>query len=273
VGPAWQARSGPSWPDFDGRSHPKILTNAIKYTNPGGHIEVVAERAGEQAVLRVRDDGVGIVPDLLPQIFHLFAQGQRTLARAEGGLGIGLTLVRRLVELHGGTVAAQSAGPNQGSEFVVRLPALQATEGPIAAPLATPTVTSRARVLVIEDNEDTAEALRMLLEALGHEVAVARDGRAALDALRASVPDVALVDIGLPGMDGYDLARRMRALPDAAKMTLVALTGYGRAEDKEQARAAGFDDHLTKPVDLDALQGLVARLGQKVSPKGPPTLH
>jgi signal transduction histidine kinase len=177
-----------------------LLTNAIKYTHPGGHIAIIAERADEMAVLRVRDDGAGLAPDLLPRIFDLFMQGQRTLARAEGGLGIGLTLVRRLVELHGGTITAYSEGLNMGSEFVVRLPALPLiTQVAIATPMPLPVASSRAHVLVVEDNRENAETLVMLLELLGHQVVVAYDGPTALDAVRAAPPDVALVDIGLPG--------------------------------------------------------------------------
>jgi signal transduction histidine kinase/FixJ family two-component response regulator len=235
-----------------------LLTNAAKYTGPGGHIDVMVAREGDAAVLRVRDDGMGVTPDLMPRIFDIFAQGERTLDRSEGGLGVGLSVVKQLVELHGGRVEVRSAGRGAGSEFVVRLPALATAPEPrsLAAPAAGRP--RHARVLVVEDNPDASDALYMLLELLGHTVRVVRDGPAALDAVRTAVPDVALVDIGLPGMDGYEVARRARPLAEPGRMTLVALTGYGRDEDKERALAAGFDYHLTKPVDIDALRALLA---------------
>lgn len=203
---------------------------------------------------------MGIAAEMLPRIFDLFAQGQTTLDRAQGGLGIGLTLVRRPVEVHGGRIDARSEGPGRGAEFIVRLPALPADqEQPAVTPRASAIVPS-ARVLVVEDNPDAAEALKMLLELFGHRVRVAHDGPAALDAVRAESPTVALVDIGLPGMDGYELVRRLRQEPGMERATLVALSGYGRDEDKERAFAAGFHLHLTKPVDVDRLQALMAHL-------------
>jgi signal transduction histidine kinase/CheY-like chemotaxis protein len=237
-----------------------LALNAVKYTEPGGTIAVGVERDGDEAVLRVRDTGIGLSTEMLPHVFDLFAQSERTPDRTQGGLGIGLTLVRHLVELHGGSSEAHSAGLGQGSEFVVRLPALPPGALRPASATSVPAPQRRARVLLVEDNTDAADALMMLLETLGHEVVVMHDGPSALIAMRTSAPDVALVDIGLPGMDGYDLARRMRALPQGRVVMLVALTGYGRAEDRQRAMAAGFDYHLTKPVELDALQGLVARV-------------
>jgi signal transduction histidine kinase/ActR/RegA family two-component response regulator len=239
-----------------------LLANAAKYTNPGGRIEVLAEPEGDAAVLRVRDNGMGLAPELLPHLFDLFTQGKRELDRAPGGLGIGLTVAKGLVELHGGTITADSAGPGKGSEFVVRLPALGVTETPSEAPARLPAVSAKLRVLIVEDNPDVAEALLMLLEVFGHQVVVTRDGPAALDALQASPPDVAFIDIGLPGMDGYEVVRKIRALPGVEKVTLVAMTGYGRQEDSQRALAAGFDHHLRKPVNLDALQDLIGRLGR-----------
>jgi PAS domain S-box-containing protein len=242
-----------------------LISNAAKYTPAGGRIAVSAALDGGEVVLRVRDNGIGIAPDMLPRVFELFAQANRSLDRAQGGLGLGLALVRRLVELHGGRVEARSDGCGRGAEFVAVLPAAlgpadaQAIDDdqPVGAPPS-----ASARVLLVEDNVDAADALGMLLELLGHEVQVVHDGLAALEAIQRRMPDVMLVDIGLPGIDGFEVARRVRALPNAASTVLVALTGYGRSEDKERTRAAGFDHHLTKPVEIDALQGLVATLAK-----------
>jgi PAS domain S-box-containing protein len=250
-----------------------LLTNAAKYTPPGGRIGLTAERQREEAIIRVRDSGMGIVADMLPHVFDLFTQSPRALDRAQGGLGIGLTVVHRLVELHGGRIEAHSEGVGKGAEFVVWLPALPAVpEEAAETRRMEPAHRGRARVLIVEDNADTAESLRMLLELLGHHVRVVHDGGAALDAAQANVPDVMLIDIGLPGMDGYEVARRMRQHPDLKGVILVALTGYGRDEDRQRAFAAGFDYHLVKPVSPDALNGLVARLGKGV-PEEPPTVH
>jgi len=239
-----------------------LLANAAKYTDPGGTVTVSAEREGEHAVIRVRDNGIGIAPDVLPQVFDLFAQGERTLDRAQGGLGIGLTLVRRIVELHGGSVEAKSAGIRRGAEFVIRMRALPPGDDAAAVKvMPAPREHHPARVLMVEDNPDAAESLVMILELLGHHVRVVHDGAVALDAARANVPDIMLVDIGLPGMNGYEVARAVRADPHLKQVVLVALTGYGRPDDKAAAMAAGFDYHLVKPVDLDALGELVARLG------------
>jgi PAS domain S-box-containing protein len=249
-----------------------LLSNAAKYTEAGGRIDVVAERRGDEVMIRVRDTGIGIAPEILPRIWELFTQADRGLDRAQGGLGIGLTVARRLVELHGGRIDAHSEGLGKGAEFVVTLRALPITsEDVLPGAVAEPAPQRAARVLVVEDNPDTAESVKMLLEVRGHRVRVAYDGVAALHAARASVPDVMLVDIGLPGIDGYEVARRVRRDPDLKRIVLIALTGYGRDEDKEHARAAGFDHHLTKPVGLDALQGLVARFGRDDTK--PPTLH
>jgi two-component system, sensor histidine kinase len=207
----------------------------------------------------VRDTGVGIRPELLPRVFDLFVQADRSLERSAGGLGIGLTLVRQLVQLHGGTVEASSAGPGRGSTFTVRLPIL--ADLPDADDAARPAVAGPARrVLVVEDNEDAREMLRNLLHILGHEVHEACDGASGIEEARRVRPDAALIDIGLPGIDGYEVARRIRAEVPGAR--LVAVTGYGQPEDRERALAAGFDVHLVKPVDLDQLQRLLtARAG------------
>ena len=241
-----------------------LLTNAAKYTEPGGHIWLSGAGDGAEAVVRVRDSGIGIAPETLPFVFDLFVQADRTSTRARGGLGIGLTLVRRLLEMHGGTVIASSAGPGKGSEFVVRLPALvmgrTATDGgkegdsvppsPAAAP--------RRRILVVDDNVDAAETLAMLLRLSGHHVRVAHDGPAALEAARSLPPEVVLLDIGMPGMDGYEVARRLRQLPGLAGAVLVALTGWGQEQDRRRSKEAGFDHHLTKPADPLALRELFA---------------
>src|SRR5438552_3409473 len=193
---------------------------------------------------------------------------QSGLDRARGGLGIGLTVARRLVELHGGRIEAHSKGLGKGAEFVVTMPALPAASEEIRpGPAPEPVPQRAARVLLVEDNPDTAESLTMLLELLGHRVRAVHDGVAALDAARTNVPDVMLVDIGLPGMDGYEVARRVRRDPHVRHVVLVALTGYGREEDKQHAMAAGFDYHLVKPVKPDALHGLVARLAEDEAAK------
>jgi PAS domain S-box-containing protein len=252
-----------------------LVSNAAKYNDPGGTIVVTAARDGDTAVVRVRDEGIGIARDMLPRVFDLFAQAGRGLDRAYGGLGIGLTVVKQLVELHGGTVEARSDGPGFGSEFVVRLPALSVKSVDVSASLPTDVAQVSARVLLVEDNPDAAESLGMLLELLGHRVHAVHDGPGALAAVTAHRPEVMLIDIGLPGMDGYEVARRIRQLPELARVTLIALTGYGRDTDKEQAIAAGFDYHLVKPVDPDALQALVARLtaGANRNGNGAPRSH
>jgi PAS domain S-box-containing protein len=241
-----------------------LLSNAAKYTEAGGRIDLLAEHRTDQAIIRIRDTGIGITAEMLPRIWSLFAQADRALDRAQGGLGIGLTVARRLVELHGGRIDAHSEGLGKGAEFVVTMRTSPVTSEEVPVGAAPEPVPQRAaRVVLVEDNPDTAESVKMLLEVRGHRVRVAYDGIAALDATRANVPDVMLVDIGLPGMDGYEVARRVRQDPILRHVVLVALTGYGRDEDKERARAAGFDYHLTKPVDLDTLQGVVGRLGRE----------
>jgi signal transduction histidine kinase len=238
-----------------------LLTNAIKYTPAGGRVQVTLKADGPNAVLALRDTGVGIEPELLPQIFDLFKQADRTLARAEGGLGIGLTLVRTLVELHGGRVEAASEGLGRGSEFVVRLPL--APEAGVAAAASAPAgraASRRRRVFVVEDHEDNREALVTLLEQIGCTVASAADGEKGARAIVDTRPEVAIIDIGLPGMDGYAVAQFVR---EALKqdVLLVALTGYGQPRDREMAARAGFDVHLRKPVDVGQLRALVLGAG------------
>jgi PAS domain S-box-containing protein len=236
-----------------------LLNNAVKYTKPGGHISLTAGREGEGVVIRVRDTGVGISADLLPHIFDLFTQAQRTLDRSEGGLGIGLTMVNRLVGLHGGSVEAHSTGPDQGSEFVVRLPALPAP--PQGAGPAAPTEQVSGggrRILIVEDVVQVAQMLGMLLQVWGYDSRVAHDGPTGLVAFRTYQPDVVLCDIGLPGMSGYDVAGMMREEPRQTRPLLVAVTGYGGEEDRRRSHEAGFDFHMTKPVDPAALEKLLA---------------
>ena len=251
-----------------------LLANAAKYSDPGGRITVTAAAEGDEVVLRVRDEGVGIAPETLPRVFDLFYQSGRALDRAQGGLGVGLTVVKRLVELHGGRVEARSEGLGHGAEFVVRLPAVvPAADGAAADAAGAVRRREGARVLLVEDNDDVADSLTMLLELLGHRVRVAPDGPSALEAARTNVPDVMLVDIGLPGIDGYEVARRVRADDALRGVVLVALTGYGREEDRARALAAGFDHHLVKPVDPDTLQGLVAEVSAAREPRRGPLVH
>jgi PAS domain S-box-containing protein len=229
-----------------------LLSNAAKYTDAGGDVRVELLRDGGEAVLRVQDSGAGIAPDMLPVVFDLFVQSARTLDRAQGGLGLGLSIVRRLVEMHGGRVAAHSAGIGQGSTFEMRLP-LSHPSTAVAPPPPSPAEAAPRRVLLIDDNEDAAESLAMMLRADGHEVRTGFSAAAALEMAAAWQPEVVLLDIGLPVMDGYEVARRLRAGPARAGMRLVALTGYGQPEDIQRSAAAGFDSHLVKPVGLEAL--------------------
>jgi signal transduction histidine kinase len=239
-----------------------LLHNAAKYTDPGGQIRLTVERIGREVVLRVRDNGIGIEPESLPQMFDLFAQGERSLERSQGGLGIGLTLVRRLVEMHDGSIKAHSAGLGQGSEFVVRLPALPTARGPRPPARKQPgkPVVRPLRILVVEDNLDSAELMAELLGLQGHQVHAVHDGPAALAAVTDFHPQVVLCDLGLPGMDGLEVARHLRRLPHLAQTVLLAITGYGQEDAREQCHAAGFDLHLTKPVDPRELSGVLAGL-------------
>ena len=233
-----------------------LLNNAAKYTESGGSICVQAEQDGEEAVFRVSDTGAGIPPSMLPHIFDLFIQVDQSLDRSQGGLGIGLTLVRRLVEMHGGKVQASSEGPGRGSEFVVRLPLENAEPRPALSDNgdAVPhPADSHCRVLVVDDNVDAAETLAMLARLHGHEVRIAHTGPSGLEAARNYHPEIVLLDIGLPGLDGYEVARRLRNEPGGDQILLVAVTGYGREEDRSRARAAGFDHHLIKPFDPASL--------------------
>jgi signal transduction histidine kinase len=240
-----------------------LLNNAGKYMDPGGHIWLTAQRQGDEVVVRVRDTGIGIPAELLPHIFDLFTQVDRLSGRSQGGLGVGLTVAQSLVNMHGGTIHAHSAGPGRGSEFTVILPlaprpSAQRGEEPAGGPQ------SRAlpgyRVLIVDDNRDAAESLGLLLSLLGSEVRVVYDGPAALEAMSREQPAVVLLDIGMPGMDGYEVARRVRQQPALKDVTLIALTGWGQEEDRRRCCEAGFDHHLVKPVEIDVLQALLASL-------------
>jgi CheY-like chemotaxis protein/anti-sigma regulatory factor (Ser/Thr protein kinase) len=238
-----------------------LLTNAAKYTSPGGTIRVAATRRGGDVVLSVADNGMGMPPDLLPRVFELFVQGQRALDRAQGGIGLGLAIVRNLVERHGGNVRAASEGRGKGSEFTITLPATEvpdaASESPAppAAAVAEPPAAAQ-RVLVVDDNRDAAEMLSQALAMAGHDVRTAHDGPTALEVAGQQRPSVVFLDIGLPVMDGYEVARRLRSLDWDSPPTLVAITGYGQPSDRAQSSEAGFDRHLVKPVSLDEVLAL-----------------
>jgi len=233
-----------------------LLNNAAKYTDDGGEIQLRVDVEDAEAVIRVRDNGIGIAGEDLARVFDLFQQSDRALDRAQGGLGIGLTIVKKLTEMHGGRVEASSGGPGKGSEFVLRLPLAAAQDDARISPrLARAPVRAarRSRVLVVDDNVDAATSLALLLKLDGHDVKLAHDGPAALVAARSFNPQVLLLDIGLPGMSGYEVARELRRDPAFAETTLIALTGYGQAEDRRKSKSAGFDHHLTKPIDDEAL--------------------
>jgi signal transduction histidine kinase/CheY-like chemotaxis protein len=237
-----------------------LLNNAAKYTQEGGRLRLDAAVRDGAVVVDVVDNGIGMAPELAARAFDLFAQAERTSDRASGGLGLGLALVRSLVELHGGTVTCDSRGLGQGSRFTVTLPLLAEQAAP-AVPRDGAHAAARESslsIMVVDDNVDAAETLGLLLEASGHQVIIAHDPFAALERARIEAPQVCLLDIGLPGMDGYELARRLRAQPSTAHALLVAITGYGQDSDRRLAAAAGFDRHLVKPIDLDALQDVLA---------------
>ncbi len=236
-----------------------LLNNAAKYTEPGGSIWLTARRDEGGAVVRVRDTGVGIAPDVLPLVFNLFTQADASIDRRQGGLGIGLTLVRRLAELHGGTATASSPGLGKGSEFAVRLPVMAQTFPGNLVPIPEPPRrTGRPwRVLLVEDNVNAAEMLSALLGMSGHEVRVAHSGPAALELVSTCQPEVILLDINLPGMNGFEVAKRLRAQPGLEKVLIVAVTGYGQEKDRKRCLEAGFDYHLVKPVDPARLEALL----------------
>jgi two-component system CheB/CheR fusion protein len=254
----------PLWIDADrtrlGQVLGNVLWNAAKFSDPGGRavVGLAREAGGMYAAVRIRDEGIGVPAEVLPHVFEPFVQADRSLDRTRGGLGLGLSLVKALVELHGGTVALRSDGPGRGAELLLRLP-LAPEPRALAAP-ATPAREHmpRHRVLVVEDNHDAAETLREMLLLWDHEVEVAHDGRGGVERARAFQPDVVLCDIGLPGMDGYAVARAIRADPAVASAYLVAVTGYASAEDARRAAGAGFDLHLGKPVAIEVLEEVLA---------------
>ena len=235
-----------------------LLTNAAKYTPPGGRIAVAVTATAQQVTIRVRDNGIGIDAALLPRLFEPFVQKRQPLARSEGGLGLGLAIVQTIVTAHGGQVEAFSDGEGQGSEFVVRLPGLLSADDPVPA-IAAPAITAplrpdrSRRILIVDDNVDAAQSLAAAIEQVGHSAHVAYDAASALAAAEVFSPEIALLDLGLPEMDGYELARRLRQHPRLRGVLICAVTGYGRESDRERTAAAGFDHHFVKPVDLDVL--------------------
>jgi CheY-like chemotaxis protein len=235
-----------------------LLTNAAKYSDPGSHIEIAATAQDGTLSLSIKDDGIGIAPESLAGIFDMFSQVEGVRGRSDGGLGIGLALVKGLTELHGGAIEARSAGLGHGSEFIVRLPlspSYRVTSTRVADPAPRP---ARSRILIADDNRDAADSLSMLLELAGHEVRVAHHGRAAVSLAQAFRPDIALLDIGMPDLSGYEVAQELRREPWGQEIQLIALTGWGQEKDRQQALDSGFDQHLTKPIDPDQLEALLA---------------
>jgi len=241
-----------------------LLNNAAKYTDRRGQIWLSVKREGDWVSISVRDSGIGIAPEMLPHVFQLFTQIDRNSARGQGGLGIGLTLVKSLTELHGGEVQAQSAGLGHGSEFVVRLPlaAAQIQAGRASLDDRPAFGLVPRRILVVDDNRDAAQSLGLLLKVLGAEVRIEFNGPDALTAMDAFRPAVVLLDIGMPGMDGLEVARQIRERPEFRGTTLIALTGWGQEDDRRRSQLAGFDHHLTKPADVTAIEGLLDSLGK-----------
>jgi len=246
-----------------------LLHNAAKYTDPGGVIQLTAEVTAGELRIAVSDSGIGLDPDVLPTLFQMFAQIHSPIDRTEGGLGIGLALVRGLVALHGGTVDATSAGAGQGSTFIIRLPGARLGAGKSRNEESDPGIRMAGgpirRILVADDNVDAAESLALLIRMWNHEVCVAQTGPAALEIAQRDRPDVCILDIGMPGMSGYEVARRIRSQPWGRETVLFALTGWGQSEDVERATAAGFNEHMTKPVDLERLARLLANHGAHLS--------
>ncbi len=239
-----------------------LLSNAAKYTEPGGQIWLTAHRERNEAVISVRDSGLGIPADMLPLVFDMFTQVDRSVSRAQGGLGIGLSLAKTLVEMHGGRIEAHSEGLGRGSEFLIYLPMMLDSQRHAArTPLRTnQSAVPGRRILIVDDTRAAGYVLGRLLETMGQKICTATDATAALESVRRERPDLVISDIGMPNIDGYELARRLRKEPDSKRLILVALTGYGQETDKQQAKAAGFDYHLVKPVSLKALQDLLTSL-------------
>src|SRR5215469_15664611 len=241
-----------------------LLINAAKYTDPGGHIQLSAREEKQTVVVSVSDNGIGLSADMLPRVFNMFFQSRSALGRAEGGLGVGLSLVRGLVTLHGGTVEVRSDGPGRGSEFIVRLPTVTALPEPADVADAAEGFATGAglKILVVDDNRDAADTCAMLLEASGHHVQTAYTGRQALELARVFRPHALLLDIGLPDVDGYRLARQVRAAPHGRSVVLVAVTGWGQEQDRQRALDAGFDHHLVKPISADTVESLLQSLSR-----------
>lgn len=234
-----------------------LLTNAVKYSRPRGHVDITTSIEDGQAVVRIEDDGLGIAPEMLDRIFELFAQVDQTLDRSHGGMGVGLTLVKNLVELHGGRIEVRSDGIGMGSCFEIRLPLSEGEEEPVETPLHPPASSRSSRIVLIEDNSDIRRLLELKLRGMGHTVLAAGDGESGLELLLREMPDFAFVDIGLPGLNGYEVARAFRERHRDGTV-LVALTGYGLPDDQRKAEAAGFDRHLTKPPEFDELERVLA---------------
>jgi len=266
----------PLWLEADALRVEQVITNlvhnAVKYTPAGGHIRVSTRAKDGGVEIRVRDDGIGIEPGVLPRLFDLFVQVDKSLARTRGGLGIGLTIVHELVERHGGTVIAESAGEGRGSEFTVWLPGRIDARRQVLPTLSGRPRGPHRRVLVVDDNDDAASMLAMVLEGWGHEVSIAEDGRAAIAAVAEQHPEVVLLDLGLPGMSGYQVATHLRNSGER-DLRIVAVSGYGQPEDVARARAAGCDAHLAKPVDLEALEGLLADLPSPAGTRPADAVH
>jgi CheY-like chemotaxis protein len=242
-----------------------LLNNAAKYTKRDGRIWLTAARKGKEAVIKIRDNGIGISAEILPQIFEMFAQADRAKYGSAGGLGIGLTLVKRLVEMHGGTISAHSEGPDKGSEFIVRLPlaSSQLMQKPLRSrreKQIKPAAAKPLRILVVDDNLDSADSLGLLMKLLGNEVEIVHDGLAAVAAAYEFKPRVVLLDIGLPGLNGYEAAKMIRQQPSGKLAILIAVTGWGEDIDRQRSKAAGFDHHLVKPLDPDLLTSLLEQL-------------
>jgi CheY-like chemotaxis protein len=244
-----------------------LLDNACKYTDPGGRVRLAVERDGQQVVVTVEDNGLGVSAEMLPSIFDMFTRADHSLEREQGGLGLGLTLVKRMVELHGGAVSAYSAGKGKGSRFTVRLPAL-ATDAavPVHDPAPVTAPSGPYRILVVDDNRDASETLATLLRLTGHETLTAFDGKEAIATAAQFRPDVVLLDIGLPRTNGYDVARHLRTQSWGRGAKLIALTGWGQDEDRRKSQEAGFDAHIVKPVDHAYLIQLLASLANMREP-------
>ena len=237
-----------------------LLNNSAKYTERGGRIWLAAERQDAEVVVTVRDNGVGIAAEALPGIFDMFSQVAQSLERSQGGLGIGLTLVKRIVQMHGGTIEADSAGIGKGSEFRVRFPALLESTGPVVDMIEPQAHATALRILVVDDNRDGADSLAMMLRVLGNDTRTAYDGEEAVAAAAEYRPEVVLLDIGMPKLNGYEACRRIREQPFGKDVVVIAQTGWGQDEDRQRSRAAGFDHHMVKPLDPVAVTTLLADL-------------